>query len=229
MAKELPRGIRNKNPGNLRKSKIKWQGEVAVSSDPEFEQFVSDEMGIRAVARDLMTGFKRGDDTVREVISEWAPPSENDTNAYINSVCLALHTTPDARIDVDNCRVMLPLLKAIIRIENGDPKKFGRDDWYSDDVILTAMRSAGVHDAPQVEPTKTIEAKGAAVGGSSGVGVTAIETVYDNLNKLEPIKQTLIDISPVVSVAKYVLLALSVVGAVMVMYGLVQKLRKGLA
>lgn len=229
MTTTLPRGIRNNNPGNLRRSKIKWQGKVAELTDPEFEQFVSPEMGIRAIARDLLTGYKRGSDTVTEIISEYAPPTENNTKTYINAVCLALNAAPDTVIDVDRCRVMLPLVKAIIRIENGDPKKFGRAEWYPDDVILTGMRSAGVSDAPQAEPAATVEAKGAVGGATSGLGVTAIESVYDNLDRLEPIKQTLIDISPAVSIAKYVLLALSVVGAVMVMYGLVQKFRKGLA
>lgn len=228
MSKELPRGVRLNNPGNIEITKIKWQGKVTPSADPRFEQFISPEMGIRAIARDLLTGYKRGSDTVAEIIAEWAPPSENNTKAYIQSICMAMHVSPDTVVDVDKCHVMLPLIKAIIRHENGDPSKHGRVEWYSDDVILTAMRSAGVSDAPQVEPTTTIEAKGAAGGGISGLGVTAIETVYDNLDKLEPIKQTLIDISPAVSLAKYILLALSVVGAVAVMYGLLQKLRKGL-
>lgn len=229
MAKELPRGVRINNPGNIEITKIKWQGKVTPSVDPRFEQFISPEMGIRAIARDLMTGYKRGSDTVTEIVAEWAPPTENNTKAYINSICLAMNVSPTDVIDVDNCRVMLPLIKAIIRHENGDPTKFGRTQWYSDDVILTAMRSAGVSDAPQVEPTTTVEAKGAATATIGGAGVTVIEAAYDAADKLESFKPMLETLAPSLTIAKYALLGITLIGALLVMYALVQKFRKGLA
>ncbi len=216
-----PRGIRNNNPGNIRRTKIKWQGKVASPTDPDFEQFVSAEMGIRAIARDLLSGYKRGKDTVREIVTEWAPPSENNTRVYVSVVCEALNVAPDTVIDVDDYAIMAPLVKAIIRHENGQQP-------YDDETIRAALRSAGVAHTPQAQPAASVEARGAVGAGTGGIGTTAIETVYDNLDKLEPIKQTLIDISPAVSIAKYALLALSVVGAIAVVYGLVQKLRKGL-
>lgn len=230
MSKELPRGIRNNNPGNIEISKEKWQGKLPLpqNTDGRFEQFVSAVKGIRAIEKDLMTGEKRGEDTVREIINAWAPPGENDTGSYVAFVCRRIGVTADTIIDVDDYAVAFKLVTAIIDKENGEPSAYGRKTWYTDEEMRAALFDAGVHDAPQAEPTTTVEAKGAAGAGLSGLGVTGIETIYDNLNKLEPIKQTLIDISPAVSIAKYVLLAITVVGAVMVMYGLVQKLRKGI-
>ena len=45
------RGIRNNNPGNIRKSAIQWRGETpaALKQDPDFEEFIAPEWGIRAM------------------------------------------------------------------------------------------------------------------------------------------------------------------------------------
>jgi hypothetical protein len=47
----LPRGIRNNNPLNIRRSKDKWKGMRAVHSDAQFVQFESLEWGWRAAFR----------------------------------------------------------------------------------------------------------------------------------------------------------------------------------
>ena len=36
---DLPRGLRLNNPGNIRISQTKWQGEVIPSADKSFKQF----------------------------------------------------------------------------------------------------------------------------------------------------------------------------------------------
>ena len=46
-----PRGIRNNNPGNIRKSNVKWQGLAAEQTDGAFYQFTRPEYGIRALCR----------------------------------------------------------------------------------------------------------------------------------------------------------------------------------
>ena len=43
----IPRGIRNNNPLNIRRSKDKWKGMRAVQSDAQFCQFESLEWGWR--------------------------------------------------------------------------------------------------------------------------------------------------------------------------------------
>lgn len=228
MTTVLPRGIRNQNPGNIRKTKIAWKGK-APSSDGEFEQFISPEMGIRAIAKDLLTGYRRGDDTVAKIIAAWAPPSENNTAAYVKTVAAHVGVLPDQVIDVDSWAIMRPLVEAIIRVENGDPSKYGQARWYEPEVIRRALFDAGVYGVPGERARASVEAKGAVATTASTAGVGTIEMVYDALDKLEPIKATLIEIAPAVSVVKYLLLALSVAGAALVIYGLVQKFRKGLA
>lgn len=58
-------------------------------------------------------------DTIREVIERWAPPSENDTEAYVQAVAKAVGVSPDMEIDLHQYEIMRPTVEAIIRHENG--------------------------------------------------------------------------------------------------------------
>lgn len=118
MATKLPRGIRNNNPGNIdRKPGVKWQGMAPdQSSDPRFIVFSAPEWGIRAIARVLHNYRKRGNVTIAQIISTWAPPVENNTTAYIASVAGEVGIPPDVAINEDHVPA---LIAAIIRHENG--------------------------------------------------------------------------------------------------------------
>ena len=86
-----PRGIRNCNPGNIRVTKDKWQGLRSVQTDKEFFQFTEMKWGYRALIRTLQN-YRRihGCYTITDFITRWAPSSENNTLAYIKSVCFQL-------------------------------------------------------------------------------------------------------------------------------------------
>lgn len=140
MAAQQPRGIRNNNPGNIRIGQ-KWQGLAPVQSDGAFCVFTTPQFGIRAIARIMLTyQAQDGCDTLRKIVSRWAPAVENDVPAYLAAVVHAVGVDPDAAIDVDQVGVMLPLAKAIILHENGQ-------DPYPDSLILEALHMAGVADA----------------------------------------------------------------------------------
>ena len=98
-----PRGIRNNNPLNIRKSADKWQGQINPSGngngngngnnsspkgDAEFVQFYSMEYGWRAAFVILCRTYygKYGLKTIRDIVSRWAPAKENNTEAYIRHV-----------------------------------------------------------------------------------------------------------------------------------------------
>lgn len=111
------RGLRNNNPGNIRKG-ASWDGLAPVQSDESFATFVSPEYGIRAMAK-VLSNYQTlyGINTVRGIISRWAPASENDTASYIAAVAGKLGVSPDAPISVAGA---LPvLIPAIIAHENG--------------------------------------------------------------------------------------------------------------
>lgn len=86
-----PRGIRNNNPLNIRHSKNQWQGTATTQTDLEFVQFQSMAYGYRAAWRTLNTYYQKLKErkkhfTVENIIRRWAPPTENDTPAYIRTV-----------------------------------------------------------------------------------------------------------------------------------------------
>ena len=87
----MKRGIRNNNPLNIRHGKDRWQGARDTQTDRSFVQFESMAYGYRAGWRTLQTYYERfckqnRSFTVRTIIERWAPPNENDTEAYIRQV-----------------------------------------------------------------------------------------------------------------------------------------------
>ena len=116
----VPRGIRNRNPLNIRIGNV-WLGEVDHPTDPEFEQFCTFEYGIRAGFIILRRYIRRyGHNTIRSIISHWAPSSENDTEAYITAVSRAVQMEPDAVIDYGDKATMVALVDAMILHECGE-------------------------------------------------------------------------------------------------------------
>lgn len=136
----IPRGIRNNNPGNLRKSDAPWLGKVA-GADPAFEIFDTAAHGIRALARTLLT-YQRMHHcrTVGDFILRYAPAHENDTAAYVRDVAKALRVTVDEPLDLADAAVLARLVKAIIRHENG--RRPDGSDWCGDDAIENGVRQA---------------------------------------------------------------------------------------
>ena len=85
----MTRGELNCNPLNIRRvAGTTWKGQRAEQTDHAFVQFESIEWGLRAAFVLLRTySAKYHANCIRDIISRWAPPSENDTEAYIRSVC----------------------------------------------------------------------------------------------------------------------------------------------
>ncbi|URY99528.1 peptidoglycan lytic exotransglycosylase [Escherichia phage HC13] len=119
------RGVRNANPGNLRKSKDQWEG--AIGDDGAFVIFDSPESGVRALAKNLQSYGRQGYDSIEKIINRWAPPSENDTQSYINSVVAATGIPATQSIDLTNPDVLAALSEAIGYHETGsryDPEVY---------------------------------------------------------------------------------------------------------
>jgi len=95
-----PRGIRNNNPLNIRRSADKWQGLKAQQEDREFFQFSEMKWGWRAAFRLLChTYYGRYKlKTIRALITRWAPPKENNTEAYIRRVTDRIGIGPDREL-----------------------------------------------------------------------------------------------------------------------------------
>lgn len=140
-----PRGIRNNNPGNIRWGSD-WKGLVPQNqrTDKSFCQFFEPKWGIRAIARILLNYRSRtgmigvgnaGIDTIREIICRWAPPNENDTEAYIQAVARSCGVQTDQPLNLADRPLMLNIVKAIIKHENGVQP-------YTDKVLLDGINLA---------------------------------------------------------------------------------------
>lgn len=131
-----PRGIRNNNPGNIRHG-ANWHGlnPDGRKIDPAFCVFTDSIYGIRALAK-VLVNYKKihGLNTVRQIISRYAPPNENQTTAYIQSVVKQLGVYPDTVIDIEERGVLTVFIKAVIRMENGIQP-------YSDETIQQGINS----------------------------------------------------------------------------------------
>lgn len=132
--KHEPRGIRNNNPGNIRYNATSWVGLAVPPSDGEFCVFTEPKYGIRALARIIKVyNAKYGINTVAGIVKRWAPPCENDTNAYIRSICQQTGFNATSKLNLADEKVLLALVKSIIKHENGKQP-------YTDKEIIEGLR-----------------------------------------------------------------------------------------
>ena len=116
---ELPRGLRNNNPGNIRHNSDVFQGEINPSRDKEFKQFKNMAYGYRAMYKILSNYYNKYQlNTIRKMISRWAPENENNTTAYISLVSSYSGIGPDDLISFDR-EQMIRIVAGMSRVENG--------------------------------------------------------------------------------------------------------------
>ncbi|TRZ62241.1 structural protein P5 [Pseudomonas alloputida] len=128
----IPRGVRNKNPGNIDYNpRNAWQGQLGLEvgvANPRFARFDHPENGIRALGKllinyrgkDGMPGVGgKGIDTVLETINRWAPSNENDTQAYAGAVAKRLGVRTTDPINIKDPATLRGMVLGIIIHENG--------------------------------------------------------------------------------------------------------------
>lgn len=179
MSDRPPRGIRNNNPLNVeRTGRDRWVGMARITLDPRFVTFEAPEYGIRAAALILQRYQDRhGCETIRAIISRWAPAHENDTDAYVKAVARAVGVEPDDPVDVTDYRIARPLIEAMIRFENGVQP-------YPAHVIDEGLRRAGVvpgRPRSVAEAARTDTARGSAAAAAATAASGAVATVAPQL------------------------------------------------
>lgn len=109
--------IGRNNPFNLRYSKNNhWLGLTGQTRG--FCDFVNMDFGIRAVAIMIMRTYRMKNVlTISEIIHRFAPPTENNTNKYVDFVCSQLSCFP---FDIPSCAEYPSLLSAMSVFE-GNP------------------------------------------------------------------------------------------------------------
>lgn len=118
MPDAFSRGIRNNNPANL-EGDDQWQG-LTGKDDKGYLKFDTPENGLRAMAINLRNQQdQHGLNTVADIVTKLAPPSENNTQAYIANVSAAMKVAPDEKIDLHDPDTMHTMMDAMVRQENG--------------------------------------------------------------------------------------------------------------
>ena len=132
------RGLRNNNPGNLVRTNIDWLGKIPLdkNTDSRFEQFYELRYGLRALMRDIYTDYRRGKNTVRMLISEFAPAFENNTESYIRSVIGKIGMDSIPQLDIDT---LVSIAKAIVSVENGSDARYITGQDYNDAVAILQL------------------------------------------------------------------------------------------
>lgn len=111
----LPLGMRNNNPGNLRPGD-NWQGAIGVNQN--FIVFENILWGLRAMATDIRTKINNGYNTIEKLITRYAPPTENDTTAYISYVSRFTGINSQTVLQV-NVPTLAALVRAMMNVELG--------------------------------------------------------------------------------------------------------------
>lgn len=123
----LPRGLRNNNPLNIRRTKELWQGLKTEQTDPDFFQFESMCWGYRAafvVLRTYRNRYKAN--TIERIVRRWAPEADgNDTEYYIRKVAVLTGLERKQIVDDQDPKTMMNLVAAMSRVENGIPARPG--------------------------------------------------------------------------------------------------------
>lgn len=163
---DLPIGLRNNNPGDL-KTGIAWQG--MTGAEGSFITFQDITWGLRALARDLVTNIDHeGINTIEALISKYAPPSENLTQVYIADVAADTGLAKDEVLGTD-ADTIHSLIRAIVRHELGDTYA----QMVSDADIDTGIAMEGGGTLPQAAVI-ALENPAAYVATDTGMGIVAV-------------------------------------------------------
>jgi len=139
----IVRALRNSNPGNLRQGPP-WYGLMppaqmtpAQRAETAFAVFESPVYGFRALGIVLLNYQREHHlDTIRQIVTRWAPPNENDTAAYIEHVAQAMQTGSDVPLNLSADNTLRGLMRAIAVHESGG--------WFFEDADLDAGAAAAL-------------------------------------------------------------------------------------
>lgn len=214
---DTPRGVRNNNPGNLRKNlSDKWQGLSLTQRDDAFFQFDDAVYGIRAIARTLIAyQDKNNCHTIAEIIGRWAPPSDNNpTDIYCSNVATHVGIARNLLVDMHDYAYLRPTIEAIITQESGGSWQ----QFYTSAQIDKGMVLAGV-EPRRKSLLKNAQIVGSAIAGAATVAQPVVESAQDKL-------QPLMDYSDSI---KHAFIGLALVGVVLTMIAKINERNKGIS
>ncbi|CAI0818517.1 lytic transglycosylase [Serratia proteamaculans] len=174
-----PRGIRNNNPGNLN---YVGQNGAALENHatPRFARFNSAFEGFAALGKQIKAyyngtskaaGYQKLQ-SVEDIISRFAPASENNTQGYIDKLSKMLGVGRGESLNIHDPQVLATLMNGITQIENGKNP-------YAPEMVLKAAQSTVGAASSASNPVFNISVQG---GGdpreTARLTGNAVEGVY---------------------------------------------------
>jgi hypothetical protein len=157
--------------------------------------------------------------TVEDLISRWAPHSENDTRVYTLAVANYMDVSKDYRPNLDDPAEMEMMLRGMSLVENGRNGPY-EGEWYTDLVWQQGVKLA----------VKPLSRSRTMVGGAVAGGATAASGLLDAT--LEVLPQAADAASTVEyvwpEIAKFVLVGVAVLGIGFAMYARWDERRQGI-
>lgn len=139
----MERGIRLNNPMSIERNATSWKGMSAMQDDPVMVRFDTPEDGLRAGMKTLITYQRKYElEHIQAIITRFAPPSENNTVAYIADVSNRCHVKPTDYFDVEVPDNLIRISQAITRHEQGACPDPTFPYWYDDEVFQQAAKEA---------------------------------------------------------------------------------------
>ncbi len=124
--RNVPRGIRNNNPGNIEDGSFARSQSGYVGSDGRFARYETPEAGAAAASNLLKSYSSKGINTISGIVNRWAPAADNNnTGAYIAAVSRATGFAPNQPLDMNDPNVSTKVSQAIFAHENGTPGGLG--------------------------------------------------------------------------------------------------------
>jgi len=215
-----PRGIRNNNPLNIDyHAKNPWQGLDNPPSDGRFARFTEPQWGVRAAIVILRNYQKRGLVSVRQMLSTWAPATENNVENYVGFVCRKTGFTSEQHIDLNDKAQTIALLKAMVLMECGPvPAGSANGNWL-DDAVYEAAWSLS---KPM---TRSRTAQGSIAAGGAAVAGAVIEAAQVYLPQAADAAAVVTPVWP--EIGRWVLIAVAIAGAGLALYARLEARRDG--
>lgn len=156
---QQPISVRQNNPGNMR------------GAGGAFQTFATPQAGLDAMAKDLLLKIagnspvmkaKYGEGyqpTLRNLISTWAPPTENDTENYIRFVGMRTGLKPDDVLTQEHVAKLIP---AMTEMEGGKAAKvhFGQSTEYAQTDTGTMTDAMPANPKPNLKLMLEAEKRG---------------------------------------------------------------------
>lgn len=139
----FPTGVLLNNPGNLKHSHDRWFGQTRLQKDEKFVRFLTPQAGIRAMMKVLLTyQNEHRFCTIAQIITRYAPPGENNTQAYIDDIVIKTGIPENFCLDLSKVENLMTISEYMVVHEQGYAPNSMPQFWYEEKIYHDAAMQA---------------------------------------------------------------------------------------